>query len=402
MKYNFIECVLGLSLLVNLRELDLSNNFILKHDALVPMANILSLQSLKLDGNPISYHPHHRNHTCQYLNHNTATVAFYLDGKLMSYKEKSIVGSIHPKNNSQRTHLASQSSAVESIATDKPRRIREATISDENEAPNTLNESVSSVSSIVTSQEHLETKRNLEKLREKLGEKWLLGESTAGHSSPKKSPQFSSTPYEDVLIHAKEFVLSNDTFHDAIEVVTGSTLKESSSETFKEANSTTPTEADPYFDGDVSDTSSDSLINIGTGDDDLYLVTRVGESEQIFLVVTENFLAERDVTVNAKEHYRWDSEGLVSCKLEEDVIYLEFDRLRADYKQRQYVVEDAEERERLVRVLTNFIKKRPAQKTTTTVYQCLKCNGSFKIAQKTDCVECPSCESNLVIEQKPN
>lgn len=404
MKYNFVESILGLSLLVNLRELDLGYNFLLKHDALVPLANILSLQSLKLKGNPISYHPNHRTNTCHYLHNNTSTVAFYLDGKIMSNKEKTYVGSIHPKVSSQRHHLASQCSSTSSAIVEKPRRIREATISDQNEIFSDLNESVTSVSSLVTSYDHLEKKKTLEELRNKLGEMWLLGDSRISQGSPKKSPQFASTPYDDVLIHAKEFALSTDTFHDAIETTPKAVVNESSNETYKEATSDTP---DPYSDGNLCDSaSSDSLIDIGTCDDDLYFVTRVGESEEICLVVTEKFLAERDVVVNAKEHYRWDTEGLVSCKVENDVIHLEFDRMRTDYKQRQYLVEDSEERDRLIKVLTSIIEKRP-EEVSGKCYQCLKCNEIFKLQngkynKSVECLECPNCESKLIIEQKAN
>lgn len=389
---------------MNLRELDLGYNFLLKHDTLVPLANILSLQSLKLKGNPISYHPYHRTNTCNYLHSNTSTVAFYLDGKIMSYKEKVSVGSIHPKISTQRTHLISHCSSAGSAIVDKPRRIREATISDQNdEILNDLSESVASISSLVTSYDHLEKKKTVEELRNKLGEMWLLGDSRISHGSPKKSPQFASTPYDDVLIHAKEFVLSDETFHDAVETTPKTATNESSNETYREATSETP---DPYSGGNLCDSaSSDSVIDIGTCDDDLYFVTRVGESEQICLVVTEKFLAERDVVVDAKEHYRWDTEGLISCKVDNDVIHLEFDRMRADYKQRQYQLEDDAERERLIKVLTNIIDKRPTQETSVKCYQCLKCNKTFKLQngkynKNVECLECPACESKLIIEQK--
>lgn len=401
LKYNFIDDIAGLSNLVNLRDLNLSCNHIVMHEILVPLANILSLQSLKLTGNPISFHPHHRIRSCQHLHNNTACTSFSLDDKVLSKKEKEVVGSIHPKIIQKRNTYMSQCSSSSSVLVEKPRRVRQATISTQDEAVEEIIQSVNSISSLVTSQEYLEKKKNVEQLRERLGEKWLLGDNLGaqGTNTPKRSPQYSSTPYQvDFLIHAKDIIETKEN----VQEIKNKLVEESS--TAPESPSIN-TEVDPYADGNVSD-DSDSLINIGKCDDDLYLVTPVGDAEPIFLVVTENFLAERDVTTDAKEHCKWDTERLISCKLINEEVHLEFDTLNTNRKQRQYLLEDVEERERLVKVLTEYIDKRPVVEIGT-FYQCLKCNKEFKVEidrYRRDFkeIECPVCQSNLVIEEQKN
>lgn len=71
---NFIEDLNGIGRLDAVSELNLSNNCILDHAALMPLSTLIALQYLHLHGNPIACHPKHREITSKYLHKNTASV----------------------------------------------------------------------------------------------------------------------------------------------------------------------------------------------------------------------------------------------------------------------------------------------------------------------------------------
>lgn len=81
----------------SLRELDLSENSILEHANLLPLANLPDLVRLNISKNPISYHSMHRSLTCGYLHENVAREfrvtpqQFLLDGTLLSSSEREFV-----------------------------------------------------------------------------------------------------------------------------------------------------------------------------------------------------------------------------------------------------------------------------------------------------------------------
>lgn len=71
---NFIEDISGISRFDGLNELDLSENCILDHSALLPLSTLASLRFLNLQGNPLHCHPKHRQATARFLHKNTSTV----------------------------------------------------------------------------------------------------------------------------------------------------------------------------------------------------------------------------------------------------------------------------------------------------------------------------------------
>lgn len=71
---NCIEDLRGLPKLEALNELNLSDNCILDHASLEPLGSLIALQDLQLHGNPIFFHPNHREETCKYLHRNVASV----------------------------------------------------------------------------------------------------------------------------------------------------------------------------------------------------------------------------------------------------------------------------------------------------------------------------------------
>lgn len=173
---NFIEDISGLASLVNLRELDLGDNCLMQHNYLTPLANLAALQWLNLYGNPISYHIDHRARTAYNLHKNTSSVRFLLDREILRKSEIKHVGSVNPKQAKKPTLSNSGStSSMNVMAVEKSRRTREAIIADDGEEPD-LEESMMSASSLITSSEHLETRRQIEELREKFGATWLYKE----------------------------------------------------------------------------------------------------------------------------------------------------------------------------------------------------------------------------------
>lgn len=143
---------------------------------LTPLANLAALQWLNLEGNPISYHKEHRTLTAHNLHKNTGTVRFMLDRQVMNKKEIKHVGSLHPLRAKMPALSGScSSSSVNTTLVERSRRTRHATISDENEKTD-LDETFASVPSLVSSNDHLETRRRIEELIEKYGSTWLYKE----------------------------------------------------------------------------------------------------------------------------------------------------------------------------------------------------------------------------------
>lgn len=170
---NFIEDISGLIVLTNLRELDLGDNCIMQHNILTPLANLAALQWLNLLGNPISYHIDHRSRTAYNLHKNASSVRFLLDKEVLTKSEMKHVGSIRPKQAKKPALSNSGStSSINAVPIEKYKRTREATISDEGEQQD-IEGSMATASSLVTSLDHLDTKRQIEELRERYGATWL-------------------------------------------------------------------------------------------------------------------------------------------------------------------------------------------------------------------------------------
>ena len=81
LRNNYIDDVRELGNLVNLFELDLSNNCLVEHGSLAPLLNLSSLRHLKLQGNPLSYHRKHRNLTAMYLHVDISPDNFKLESR---------------------------------------------------------------------------------------------------------------------------------------------------------------------------------------------------------------------------------------------------------------------------------------------------------------------------------
>lgn len=200
---NFIDEIRNIYTLVNLCELDLRDNCLVDHNVLSPISNLATLKLLNLEGNPLSYHPQHRSHTAIFLHSNTTTVRFVLDRMLLTKSEQKLAGTFYAQNRT-KSHIepSSRSCAVTSDSTQDSKRVRNATISEGGVPVNPVDENL-----LTSSSDHLETKRQIKELREKLGASWLqqqAGSFVQDVLNIEKSPfPVTSSPYEsDFLLHA--------------------------------------------------------------------------------------------------------------------------------------------------------------------------------------------------------
>lgn len=406
--YNFIEDLTPVSTLTNLRELDLRENCIVEHKALAPIANLATLQLLNLEGNPLSYHPQHRPRATSYLHESTSTVRFLLDGKLLSKAEKQLTGSLHPR---VRLRTISNTSASANVA-EKPRRVRNVTITDNEYTPIVEHDrSEEFSSSMMLSGEHLDAKRQIEQLKKEYGEDWL--KSQAGSLVQDvlgiEKSLLSSTPYDSPIEYAvAEELSSQEEPEPAKELVSATlpytTASETSQDTLQpddtnglyetaqtnEGRSPTPSD-DDQDDGDLGD-----------GEENIFLATLVNSEESVFIVITESHIMEREST-RSKELSRWPIETLTICESDENSITIYFDTMRKDAKCRKYEW-DNEESPKLLVALRAIISNKPEPQTTLNVYKCLKCSTQFGVEMAKTLMDdnkgsvCPTCGSDLVFE----
>lgn len=245
----------------------------------------------------------------------------------------------------------------------------------------------------------METKRQIKELREKYGEAWLqqqAGSQVQEALGMEITPMpVTSSPYEnDFLLHA-----------DVEQPITTTTTTTPANTTIETA---AVTDDNSVYARQNEGSSSEEEIDLGDGDESIYLVKKRGGDEELFVVITENRIYERDcITSKIKSH--WHIESLVNCELieqegenEDACIRLDFETLRKDKKLREYVLE-WEEAGRLTAVLKNILENKPPE-DSVPVYQCMKCSQQFSVDDALELrkkpLQCPACESTLVIEQE--
>ncbi|KAJ8934398.1 hypothetical protein NQ314_013439 [Rhamnusium bicolor] len=407
---NFIEDLTGLTALLHLVQLDLSQNCLLDHKMLLSISHLPCLQWLNLQGNPVSFHPHHRSITCNYLNKNSSTLKFVLDNVPLNKTEKTLTGSLYPIFQSCIQSASSNNSSDESTngsIQERTRKIRNVTIEDDS----TVKEEKMSIATPTVSSQHLEIKKQMEHLREEYGESWLyrrsglLVQDVLGFE---KTSVLSSTPYESAI---DTYLPNNgqiDTIYDSTQFTTAegsSALNPSTSneENFDTIDDSTIFSNTVQEQDDISDASDGEDICSG-GEESIYLATNKNESDQVFVVITETHISERDVTTS-KEKARWHINTIIGCEKfdnNQDIIKIEFDTLRRDRKQRIYELDPGESETfyNSIQEKINTVQK-PVEKKK--MYQCMKCSELFPERNKNalldgPSVTCPNCKSNLVVE----
>lgn len=403
LKNNFIEDLTGLSSLVNVVQLDLNQNSIIEHNLLSSLSHLTSLQCLNVQNNPLSFHPNHRNLTCSYLYKNLSSVKFLLDGIPLNKTEKVYVGSYHPVQQVSLINVSQNedSNTLINSVQDKPRKIRNVNIEDKNES---IIKTQVPKSTPSPSNEHLRLKKQVEQLRQEYGESWLnrqfgaqnqdvLGFEKSLLSSTPKSAS-NSLPNSNLLQDN-----CNNTFQTANDNFLTDSQISGKDEKFTTANESVvnnPTQNENEFASD----SSDGEDVFSSGEECIYLVTNKSDNNHVFVVVTDKFISERDVTTS-KEKARWHVNTIIKCEKQEgNSVRLEFNTLRRDRKLRLYEP-DLNELELFYKAVKEKIDVKILNEEKRA-YQCMKCSQVFKKVVEntlvTVAIECPSCDSNLVIE----
>lgn len=392
MKNNFIEEINGLSALFNLVQVDLSQNCILDHKCLLSVSHLATLQFLNLQGNPMSFHPQHRSQSCNYLNKNTASMKFVLDNQILSKHETSLVGTFHPIT--QISSLTSSTNSLlegsVSVTSDRPKRVRNVVIEDDNVVKE---EKPPIVSQSLTSTQHLEIKKHVEQLRQEYGESWLnlpsglLDVLGIQSKTDFDKPLLSSTPFDSL-------VTPYETALDTLENEPKDNTTKFETAITDESNTVFDTNAES---SDTSDGEEDV-----DGEESIFFVQIQGENEQVLVVVSKTHISERESTTS-KEIDKWHLSTIQNCEIiSDDLIKLEFDTLRKDRKQRIYQFENGEGNNFCDIINFNKEKVKPIQEETVT-YQCMKCMEMFTLNKNCvrnvqNSIECRKCGSNLVVE----
>ncbi|XP_005094455.1 uncharacterized protein LOC101855476 [Aplysia californica] len=115
---NNLDNISGLEVLAVLQELDLGENCLNDHSLLEPLLSLNRLKQLHLDGNPLSYHQHHRGLTVCHLARSAATLDFELDKKKLIASELSNVLSMRSRQQRRGQRSDQPASPVTPVARD--------------------------------------------------------------------------------------------------------------------------------------------------------------------------------------------------------------------------------------------------------------------------------------------
>ncbi|KAF4519903.1 hypothetical protein B566_EDAN008279 [Ephemera danica] len=184
MAHNQLESLSGLEVLSSLQILHAGWNCLLDSSSLTPLSRLSSLRQLWLDGNPMSRHAHYREQTAKHLHPCVSSVSqFKLNGTVLNEQEKRWVGaaclglSASLVATNRETGAQKLQQGGSRSETRRGVKVREAVIADLEESTTSaidISFSSENFQSLDTSTEHLETKRQIESLREKLGDNWLV------------------------------------------------------------------------------------------------------------------------------------------------------------------------------------------------------------------------------------
>lgn len=128
LRYNALETINGVEQLSSLQHLDLAFNLLLEHSQLAPLSQLHCLNTLNLEGNPLSYQKSHRASTVGHMSPKAVNLKFKLDGSKVTSSELSVL----PKSG----HVIVQSQSTVSMA---PERVQQEGSS----GPGELTDSVS-------------------------------------------------------------------------------------------------------------------------------------------------------------------------------------------------------------------------------------------------------------------
>ncbi|XP_037731171.1 serine/threonine-protein kinase 11-interacting protein-like isoform X2 [Drosophila subpulchrella] len=504
---NYIEELLDVANLDALKNLDLSDNCLLEHSQLLPLSALHALTVLNLQGNPLACNPKHRQATAQYLSKNSASVKFVLDFTPLTKAEKALTGSQtccyigslnnrHPRSSSMSINSSSansdgsqfssvgsrrsmtvkghnypvtaeQSMAVPTSQLTKKsasKKIRtvdiEENLETESEACAISPQKLQSDSDEGTDSSHLETKKQIEKLRLTYGNEWLKtgnAEMMLGIESPQPSElerdnarqlfneflgefsgsssiivnsqadpehlQIFSTPANNVLLKTTfDTTLTpiksdaNDTsgLHFYETCTEGEvTNYDSIASTTKElrAEESLPDKHEEFFRlfansssaGQNENLPNENTVSDAESDEETFIVYHEQKpSDALFFTISSNFIREKD-TLTERTKTKWSLKILESCeRVKCNTLRIIFDTMRKDKQERIYCVESTLCRE-LEKKLRDILCQRDLNEMNISIYRCVSCLTQFTIEQKSKRhkkkdLRCPDCRSAYVAE----
>lgn len=116
-------------------------------------------------------------------------------------------------------------------------------------------------------------------------------------------------------------------------------------------------------------------------DEVTYICVNEQTEEEIFLVVSERNIRERD-TLTGGTFTKWSLKSLLSCeRIKSDVISLQFDTVKKNKKLRNYRLEKSS-CEKLVQLLRKHLEQRPLNEMNQKLYRCAVCIAQFSREDK--------------------
>ncbi|XP_078580309.1 serine/threonine-protein kinase 11-interacting protein-like isoform X2 [Branchiostoma floridae x Branchiostoma japonicum] len=441
LKNNNLDNIEGVESFHKLHELDLSNNCLYDHSMLEPLGFLNFLHMLSLYGNPLSFHPAHRQQTARHLSPIVGMQELILDGKKLTREEINLLPKRNHPGDQTEVRYASRVYTVESDMSEletstsltwsktprskkSGRKVRNVAISDtEGEVTSTEN-----------SRDNLDrTREEMEAMREQLGPDWLVASQlpTRSAEADATSNQISEdvAPSTTKTVTTAQIHVSSEDLLPESEPSTQTNEVEESNDIYGAGASTTSSTGQPLsrqvsrdifgardrirrFSEQSNDSQSESqpfLVKHREGNDDGYF----------FVIIREQFIVEKDLdgrimdkletsclkTVERGQEVNPEDDGLYP------MVSLVFDYVRKDRQKREYVLID-DDPEQSCQVLLGLLE--PIVETNlslrlTKQYQCLKCSSKFSQGQakvtvmtKDDSVEevivCPSCQSNMIVQ----
>lgn len=389
--HNYIADLNGIQNMTSLRELNLEVNQLESHSSLQPLHSLYQLQHIKLSGNPLSFHKRHRILASSYMHPRAVflkhryrrdavkLIPFMLDGQKLTELELQAVrdSALPSSDSSHRSDHVSIDTSTEPVdrtpessrngpserersTTRKTRKVREVIIDDFDTLEELTDKKFPTnqmAGSIELSGEHLQTKRQLEIVKQHYKDDWLrahagstvqellglqpssgmpvsnLGSSVASITSSSR-PLSSSTPLVSPGLHLSmplaaqypscvvekqllDSIIFKRSPHNQEQTVMSHTTQSSQYHTANDSDTvlhistgieeTTQKEVVPVlsseigYEGDDEDINYEDDVNdaedIEGGDSSKYLVTKITQDQQsrdLFLLTTSRFIKEID------------------------------------------------------------------------------------------------------------
>ncbi|XP_065348714.1 serine/threonine-protein kinase 11-interacting protein isoform X1 [Cloeon dipterum] len=438
--HNMLENLNGLEAFSNLEIYHCGWNCLVDPKVLASLSKLPHLQKLWLTGNPMTRMTDCRVRVARRLHPCIIPTVelFSLDGEILSENERRWIGAacIDVCISAPSTSSAPQdSSSLTQSLNRKPAKVREVTILDIDEAhvsPSRLDASFASTSASIDTV--VDTKKQIETLREKLGESWLggvtnvLGLPAENNGAGNTSEKFDAVAWLEsqqrpdvVVAPSKEGENDNDDVHDVEQDVENtSVMDEDDKVQLLDEVSFVTIECDPILNDSMIDPSTSALpVDSGTehlneseedeeesGDEAPFLVQREFDSQgnsivkDYFVIVGSIKLVEREAS--GRMSAQWPLETLVSCEHRStNKVFLTFDTIRREKQNRDYVLESEDALE-FAKVLNSILEARSLGEMNQAVFRCMRCSTHFsrEISDLHSTVgRCPNCNSAVVVQE---